>query len=288
MGNNNVWGILFFSFFSVSFFTVLPVFAGSVDLDPLFYESNPENMNKALTSRQKNIGDWVEDLNSKNLSLLCLGERHDDKYRSYLSKNFFNGYKFDVMFMEARQDQVERLVKESRESSEEVDFLGADIGPVIRAALETNPNLKFIGVELTKKQKNVVTFEGNLKSREGFIAQNVSDHLERGKRHLMFYGANHCAKFDIGLGNKTPAYRHLEKIIAAYDGAVEVDKYMRVVDVAEIAENDYNLNISRYIDTSEPEPIVDLQLVKTNIAKLEEKERAIDAQLVDFLKELGI
>jgi|GEM_PF-3640014 len=206
---NLLWGIVFFSSSFLS-----PVYGASTDLDPLFYESNPEHMNKALTSRQKNIGEWVENLNSKDLNLLCLGERHDDKYRSYLSKNFFNKYKMDVMFMEARQKQLDELVKASREEQEEVAFLGADIGSVIRAALETNPNLKFIGVELTKAQKNIVTFEGKTKSREGFIAQNVSEHLERGQRHLMFYGANHCAKFDIGLGNKTPAYRHLEKVIA--------------------------------------------------------------------------
>ena len=42
---------------------------------------------------------------------------------------------------------------------------------------------------------------------------------------------------------------HINKIVSAYDAAVDVDKYMRVVDIAEIAENDYNLNISRYIDT---------------------------------------
>lgn len=81
---------------------------------------------------------------------------------------------------------------------------------------------------------------------------------------------------------------HVEKIINAYDAADEVDKYMRVVDLEEIAENDYNLNISRYIDTSEPEPEVDLQAVKVNIEKLEAQEKEIDKKLAEFLNELGI
>ena len=81
---------------------------------------------------------------------------------------------------------------------------------------------------------------------------------------------------------------HITKIVDAYDTNTDVDKYMRIVDIAEIVENDYNLNISRYIDTSEPELEVDLQLVKSNIVKLEEKEGEIDAKLADFLKELGI
>lgn len=82
--------------------------------------------------------------------------------------------------------------------------------------------------------------------------------------------------------------KHLDKIISNYDATSDVDKYMRLVDIAEIKENDYNLNISRYIDTSEPEPEVDLQQVKSNIAKLEAREQEIDGKLAGFLNELGI
>lgn len=81
---------------------------------------------------------------------------------------------------------------------------------------------------------------------------------------------------------------HINKIVTAYDGATDIDKYMRIVPIAEITENDYNLNISRYIDTSEPEPIVDLVAVKRTIVKLEAKEEEIDTKLAGFLKELGI
>ena len=81
---------------------------------------------------------------------------------------------------------------------------------------------------------------------------------------------------------------HVSKIVNAYDEAKDVDKYMRIVALEEIAENDYNLNISRFIDTSEPEPIVDINLVHKNLAVLEEKETAIDKKLAGFLKELGI
>lgn len=81
---------------------------------------------------------------------------------------------------------------------------------------------------------------------------------------------------------------HINKIVNAYDANIEVDKYMRIVDIAEIKENDYNLNISRYIDTSEPEAEVDLNKVLNNITDIEAKEKEIDAQLNVFLKELGL
>lgn len=81
---------------------------------------------------------------------------------------------------------------------------------------------------------------------------------------------------------------HVDKIASAYRKQEEEPKYMRVVDLSEIAENDYNLNISRYIDTSEPEPIIDLISVKKKIDDLKKEEIAIDTTLNAFLKELGL
>ncbi|MFD0991162.1 N-6 DNA methylase [Mariniflexile jejuense] len=81
---------------------------------------------------------------------------------------------------------------------------------------------------------------------------------------------------------------HINRIVTAYDGATNVDKYMRVVDVKELAENDYNLNISRFIDTSEPEPEVDIKAVHQKLEALEQKEAYIDKKLAEFLKELGV
>ena len=52
-----------------------------------------------------------------------------------------------------------------------------------------------------------------------------------------------------------------------------MDKYARVVDLAEIEKNDWNLNISRYVDTAEAEQKVD---VASAVAKLREAERARD------------
>ena len=63
---------------------------------------------------------------------------------------------------------------------------------------------------------------------------------------------------------------------------------MRVVGMTEIKENDYNLNISRYIDTNEAEEEIDLKAVIENIGLLEEKEKSIDEKLNKYLKELGL
>lgn len=79
----------------------------------------------------------------------------------------------------------------------------------------------------------------------------------------------------------------IEKIVKTYDAYEDVEKYAAVVDLKTIEENDYNLNISRYVDTTEEEEEVDIELVlqeirelKTNIADTEEK-------LNVYLQELG-
>ncbi|MNG04708.1 putative type I restriction enzymeP M protein [compost metagenome] len=81
---------------------------------------------------------------------------------------------------------------------------------------------------------------------------------------------------------------HLAKIVKAYDGATDMDKYMRIVPIAELAKNDYNLNISRFIDTSEAEVEVDIKAVHQKLYELEKRETEIDAKLAKFLKELGV
>jgi type I restriction enzyme M protein len=89
---------------------------------------------------------------------------------------------------------------------------------------------------------------------------------------------------------------NVSTIITAYDHfalqqTVEVPisaSFARLIEVGEIAVNDYNLNISRYIDTSKKVEEVDLHQVKATIQELESQEKAIDEKLQALLSELGI
>ncbi len=80
----------------------------------------------------------------------------------------------------------------------------------------------------------------------------------------------------------------ITKIIAAYKSRKAEDKYSHVAALSEIAENDYNLNIPRYVDTFEEEEAVNLKAVSKELKKLEKEIQNTDATIAEYCKELGI
>ncbi len=79
----------------------------------------------------------------------------------------------------------------------------------------------------------------------------------------------------------------IEKIIETFDNFETVEKYAEVVDLKTIEENDYNLNISRYVDTSEEEEEIDIDLVLQDIRELKMKIVDNEEKLNGYLEELG-
>ncbi|HIQ28423.1 MAG TPA: type I restriction-modification system subunit M [Sulfurovum sp.] len=105
------------------------------------------------------------------------------------------------------------------------------------------------------------------------------------KNKVVFIDAS--SEYKNGKNQNTLTPENISKVIDAYDGLETIDKFMRVVDMSEIEENDFNLNISRYIDTSEDEIIIDIQATREDISALESKEKEIDSKLNGYLKSLG-
>ena len=80
----------------------------------------------------------------------------------------------------------------------------------------------------------------------------------------------------------------VEKIIDTYKSRTTIDKYSYVASVAEVNENDYNLNIPRYVDTFEEEEPIDLDTVAAELKALENEIKTTDAEIADFCNQLGI
>ena len=81
---------------------------------------------------------------------------------------------------------------------------------------------------------------------------------------------------------------HIQKIIDTYRERKEIEKYSHLATMQEIIDNDYNLNIPRYVDTFEEEAPIDIHAVMGEIKELEAKRANLDKQIEVYLKELGI
>lgn len=80
----------------------------------------------------------------------------------------------------------------------------------------------------------------------------------------------------------------VDKIVDTYRNRKEIEKYSKKVSMKEIEENDYNLNIPRYVDTFEEEEEIDIKAVQESIKARDEKMAELYKQLEQDLKELGL
>lgn len=93
-------------------------------------------------------------------------------------------------------------------------------------------------------------------------------------------------EFVSGKNQNTLSDEHLVKIMEAYKTRSEVEKYAHVADFDEIKENDFNLNIPRYVDTFEEEEEIDIDVVQVEIEQLEKELVEVRAKMAEKLKEI--
>lgn len=81
---------------------------------------------------------------------------------------------------------------------------------------------------------------------------------------------------------------NIQKIVETYENRVDVERYAHVATIEEIIENGWNLNIPRYVDTSEEEEEIDIAAVKTELADITAKKQAAIDKVNSTMKLLGL
>lgn len=81
---------------------------------------------------------------------------------------------------------------------------------------------------------------------------------------------------------------NIDKIVDTYRNRKEIEKYSHCATMQEIIDNDYNLNIPRYVDTFEEEEEIDIKKVMAEIKDLESQRAEIDKEIDVYMKELGL
>ena len=94
-------------------------------------------------------------------------------------------------------------------------------------------------------------------------------------------------EFKSGKNQNALTSDNIQKIVDTYKARKNVDKYAYLATLEEIAENDYNLNIPRYVDTFEEEAEIDLMAVRSERLALKTELADLDAEMAGYLEELG-
>ena len=103
-------------------------------------------------------------------------------------------------------------------------------------------------------------------------------------------GAGHHEKV-VTAGKKTKfavAEEDIDKIVNTYMNREEIEKYSSKVSIEEIKENDFNLNIPRYVDSFEEEEDIDLEEVSKKIKEITKEMKEVDKDIKKYCEELGI
>jgi len=110
--------------------------------------------------------------------------------------------------------------------------------------------------------------------------------LNETRRDVIFVDASH--EYQSNKNQNTLLAGHIERIISTYNTRKDIDKYAHAATVEEIKENDFNLNIPRYVDTFEKEEEIDIQTVQQEIVKIEAEWAQVRIKMQTYLKELGL
>lgn len=155
-------------------------------------------------------------------------------------------------------------------------FRGASEGKIRRQLVELNLLDAVIGLP------------ANLFYGTGIPACILIFKKNRTRRDVLFIDASGEGNFEKGKNQNILRDSDIARIVSTYEGRETVDKYSYQASFDEIKENDFNLNIPRYVNTFEEEDMVDIDEVKRNIAEIESELAQVQAQMAKYLEELGL
>ena len=110
---------------------------------------------------------------------------------------------------------------------------------------------------------------------KGKIIENISN-LYKVEANKEIYEATARGKFK------------KDEITPVVGDNVEIEKYSHVASLEEVKENNYNLNIPRYIDTFEEEKLIDIEKINADINEIKKQIACTENEIDNYLKELGI
>ena len=166
-----------------------------------------------------------------------------------------------------------------------------------RMAVVLPHGVLFRGASEGKIRKQIIEFNlldaviglpANLFYGTGIPACILVFRKDRTRDDVLFIDASGDGNYEKGKNQNRLRESDIARIVEVYEARENADKYSYVATRDEIRGNDYNLNIPRYVDTFEEEELVDIDEVRRNIADIEAELSGVQAQMEQYLKELGL
>ncbi|MDM8269166.1 type I restriction-modification system subunit M [Barnesiella viscericola] len=185
---------------------------------------------------------------------------------------------------------ISHMIEVAREGSGKVGVV-IPYGVLFRGASEGKIRRQVIDENLLEA---VIGLPANLFFGTGIPAAIAIFNKGKATDHVLFIDASR--EYESGKNQNRLRPEDIDHIVAVYrqftagqlePGVVE-ERYAFVATPADIRENDYNLNIPRYVDTFEEEAEVDIPSVQREIDALEQELAQVQAQMNEYLKELGL
>jgi len=166
-----------------------------------------------------------------------------------------------------------------------------------RMAVVLPHGVLFRGASEGKIRKQIIEFNlldaviglpANLFYGTGIPACILIFKKNRGRSDVLFIDASGEGNYEKCKNQNKLRDCDISRIVETYKARENVEKYSYKAKKEEIVENDYNLNIPRYVDTFEEEAPIDIDAVKADIAKTEKEIAEVQAKMNEYLKELGL
>lgn len=106
-----------------------------------------------------------------------------------------------------------------------------------------------------------------------------------GKGDVLFIDASR--EFEQGTNQNKLRPQDIDKIVNTFRNRQDIEQYAALAPYAKIEENEFNLNIPRYVDTFEPEPAVDIEAIQREIDTLEGQLAGLRDKMKAYLNDLG-
>jgi type I restriction enzyme M protein len=160
-------------------------------------------------------------------------------------------------------------------------FRGGSEGAIRKALIEENLLDAVVGLPA-----NLFTTTGIPVAILIFDRSREDGGANQDRRDVLFIDAS--KDFTPGKTQNVMDKAHVDKVLETYATRAEIERYSHRASPEELAENGYNLNIPRYVDTFEAEEEIDVAAVQKDIQRIEAELAEVRARMAGYLKELGV